>query len=58
MSAITRFLWTDDAATAVEYAVMLALILLTCVATIALLGTTVSDMWTNSNAEMEAHGIK
>jgi len=40
---ITRFLTSDDGPTAVEYAVMLALILVACIAIITNLGTNVSS---------------
>ncbi len=38
---ISRFLTSDDGPTAVEYAVMLALILVACIAIITNLGTSV-----------------
>jgi len=40
---ITRFLTSDDGPTAVEYAVMLALILVACITVITSLGTNVSS---------------
>jgi pilus assembly protein Flp/PilA len=42
LSRIVRFLSEEDGPTAVEYAVMLALILVTCVTAITTLGTTTS----------------
>ena len=46
-SAVT-FLKKEDGPTAVEYAVMLALIIAVCVAAIATLGANVNDVYTNS----------
>ena len=40
---VSRFLASDDGPTAVEYAVMLALILVACIAIITNLGTSVSS---------------
>ncbi|MGA7501311.1 MAG: Flp family type IVb pilin [Isosphaeraceae bacterium] len=39
---ISRFLTSDDGPTAVEYAVMLALILVACIGIVSTLGTNVS----------------
>jgi pilus assembly protein Flp/PilA len=44
---VLDFLRRDDGPTAVEYAIMLALIILVCFATIATLGTTTSGVFTN-----------
>ena len=41
------FLKREDGPTAVEYAVMLALIVVVCVAAITTLGMTVNDVYTN-----------
>ena len=38
LTTATRFLKSDDGPTATEYAVMLALIIIACVATISLIG--------------------
>ena len=53
MPALWRFFTQDDAATAVEYAVMLALIVLTCLVAIQGVGGRASAMWTNTKTEME-----
>ena len=45
MLSIVRFLKNDDAATAVEYAVMLALILLTAISAISLFGTKTNELF-------------
>ena len=42
-NAITRFLVSEDGPTAVEYAVMLALILVACITIITTLGTSISS---------------
>ena len=39
LSSVKTFLETEDGPTAVEYAVMLALILVACIATVQTLGT-------------------
>ncbi len=57
MNVIRQFLTNEDAATAVEYAVMLALIIGVMTATIRSLGETVADMWSNTDTELQAHGF-
>jgi pilus assembly protein Flp/PilA len=42
-----EFLKREDGPTAVEYAVMLALIVVVCVAAVATLGGNVNDIYTN-----------
>jgi pilus assembly protein Flp/PilA len=42
LSSIKRFLVSEDGPTAVEYAVMLALIIVVCLAAIAFIGTRAS----------------
>jgi len=49
---VSRFLASDDGPTAVEYAVMLALILVACIATIATLGTSVGSTFSTVNTSM------
>lgn len=44
-SRIWRFLCSEDGPTAVEYAFMLALIIMACVVSIATLGTTTNDQF-------------
>ena len=48
-----RFLSQDDAVTSVEYAVMLALIILVCITTISAVGGDVMNYWTNSQTRLE-----
>jgi pilus assembly protein Flp/PilA len=43
----------EDAATAVEYAVMLALIVLTCLFAIRGVGNSANTLWTETKTEME-----
>ncbi len=46
------FLKSEDGPTATEYAVMLALIIVACIGAITTLGGTVSDVFTNVEAEL------
>jgi pilus assembly protein Flp/PilA len=50
-SKVRRFLASEDGPTAVEYAVMLALILVVCIGIIASLGTTVSSTFSVINTK-------
>ena len=43
LATAKRFVKSEDGPTATEYAVMLALIIVACIATVSLLGTAVSD---------------
>ena len=55
MNAITKvrqFLASEDGPTAVEYAVMLALILVACITIVTSLGKSVSGTFTTVNAAM------
>jgi pilus assembly protein Flp/PilA len=45
MRSITRFLKNDQAATAVEYSVMLALIVLMALSAIGAVGTKTNSVW-------------
>ena len=45
---VVDFLKREDGPTAVEYAVMLALIVVVCVAAITTLGANVNEVYTNS----------
>jgi pilus assembly protein Flp/PilA len=53
LSKITAFLADESGPTAVEYAVMLALILAVCIAAIATLGTSTASSWADSSNQME-----
>lgn len=48
----------EEATTSVEYAVMLAMILLAVIAGIAGFGNAQNGMWGNIDTQMQAHGIK
>ena len=56
MKSLTRFLTDESAATAVEYAVMLSLILMAVFATVAALGQNLGAKYTNIEAQITAHG--
>jgi pilus assembly protein Flp/PilA len=47
IAKITRFLRDEDGPTAVEYAVMLALIIVVCVAAITTLGSNANNTFSN-----------
>ena len=57
MNHLLALLKNDDAATAVEYAVMLAAILLTLIAGVIAVGESTSLMYTDIDSEMQSHGI-
>jgi pilus assembly protein Flp/PilA len=57
MRSLHAFLQSDDAATAVEYAVLLALIMLTCIVAIRAFGNSSSGLWGNSKTQLDAHGF-
>lgn len=57
MNRIVAFLRDDSAATAVEYAVMLALILLTAITAIASFGAASGGMWGNIDTQLQGHGF-
>jgi pilus assembly protein Flp/PilA len=48
----------EEATTAVEYAVMLAMILMAVIAGIGSFGTAQNSMWGRIDTQMQAHGIK
>jgi pilus assembly protein Flp/PilA len=51
---VRQFLSSEDGPTAVEYAVMLALILVACITIIQTLGTSVSSTFSTINASMSS----
>lgn len=57
MSRIRRFLKSESAATAVEYAVMLALILLACLGAISTFGTGQGSRWNDIDSKLDAAGF-
>ncbi len=52
MKRIRKFLASEDGPTAVEYAVMLALIIIACVGAVELLGGNTSDSFADTAAKM------
>jgi len=57
MHRITRFLHEEQAATAVEYSVVLALILLAVVGVIGVVGAESGGLWSSNIDELEAVGF-
>lgn len=53
MNWLTRFLWEEDGPTAVEYAVMLALIIVVCIVAIGNVGTSASSMWGDNQSNLD-----
>ncbi len=51
-SQVRRFMVSEDGPTAVEYAVMLALILVACITIVTTLGTSVSSTFSKVNNSM------
>jgi pilus assembly protein Flp/PilA len=54
MSRILRFLKSEDGPTAVEYAVMLSLILMACITIVTSLGGTVSGTFSSANSSLSS----
>ena len=52
MQHVTTFLKREDGPTAVEYAVMLALIIVVCIVAITTIGTQANATFTNVGAEL------
>jgi pilus assembly protein Flp/PilA len=57
MSLITRLLYEDEAATAVEYAVMLAMILLVVLGAIGAVGGQSGGMWSGIDTDLQNAGL-
>ena len=57
MRWLTGFLQNDDAATAVEYAVMLALILMSVIGVIGTLGSEAGGMWGGIESDLKDVGF-
>ncbi len=53
-SQVQRFLTSEDGPTAVEYAVMLALILVVCISAVTTIGTNVKATFTAADAGLTA----
>ncbi len=56
--AVARFLQSEDGPTAVEYAVMLALILVACITIVTQLGSTVSGTYDGVNSNLSTANSK
>jgi pilus assembly protein Flp/PilA len=56
VSKLQRFLTSQDGPTAVEYAVMLALIVIVCLAAIATVGTNAKTTFTNVGNSLASGG--
>jgi pilus assembly protein Flp/PilA len=54
ITSARHFLSSEDGPTAVEYAVMLALILVACITIVTTLGTSVSGTFSRVNASMSS----
>lgn len=52
LSAVKAFMVEEDGPTAVEYAVMLALIIVVCIATVQLVGQRASQAFSNIESKM------
>jgi pilus assembly protein Flp/PilA len=56
IAGVRRFIYDESGPTAVEYAVMLALILVVCIAAIATLGTNANNVFNNVALNAAAGG--
>jgi pilus assembly protein Flp/PilA len=54
MSRLKQFLIAEDAATAVEYAVMLALILIGVISAISSVGAGSGGLWSNNSTQLQS----
>ena len=52
MTRVQRFLISEDGPTAVEYAVMLALILVACISIVTTLGKSISNTFNSVNTSL------
>jgi len=52
---IRNFLNDESGPTAVEYAIIIALIMMTCVIAVKTLGERSKQMWENNNAEIQSY---
>jgi pilus assembly protein Flp/PilA len=53
MTQILRFLQDESGPTAVEYAVMLALIIGTCIVSVSFFGTTAGGSWLDTSSRLD-----
>ena len=54
MKKLYRFLSEESAATAVEYAVMLAMIILACIGAIATVGQQTASLWNDNSTGLQS----
>ncbi len=54
MKFVSKFLFSDEGATAVEYAVMMALILLACFSAIVTLGQETNTSFSDSSSKIQS----
>jgi pilus assembly protein Flp/PilA len=54
--AVERFVWQEDGPTAVEYAVMLALIIVVCIGAVGVLGNNSNAVYSNVALNAAAGG--
>ncbi len=57
MSSILKFLRGEEGPTSVEYAVMLALIITSCVVTIKTVGSSTSGIWASNQQKLDEAGF-
>jgi Flp pilus assembly pilin Flp len=57
MRQFRKILWDEEAATAVEYAVLLAMILLSVIGAIGLVGNQAGGMWGNIQGDLRNVGF-
>ena len=53
MTRVFKFLASEDGPTSVEYAVMLALIIIVCIGAVTLVGGETANFWDNNRQELE-----
>ena len=58
MKSLIAFLKDESGPTSVEYAVMLAMIIITMYAAVSLFGQTTATTWGDIKNEMDSHGVK
>ena len=54
MNPISRFVLDESGPTSVEYAVMMALIIITCLSSITMVGGEIFNFWDNNRQELES----
>ena len=54
LTILNRFVWEEEGATMVEYGLMVALIAVVCIAAVSLVGTSVSDKFSNVSSSVSS----